>query len=70
MNRDDFFNMAKKYGWGEGRPLVGEGKLALKRELLAYFNSDAGREELTSGPLWHREELIETIVDALLSEVD
>ena len=53
MNRGDFFNIARKYGWDEGKPLVGESKAALKRELLAHFNSDAGREELASGPLWH-----------------
>lgn len=67
MNREEFFNLAKKHGWQEDNKAVNVA--TLKQELLTYFSTSEGQKDISEAPPWHREALIETIVEALLAEV-
>jgi hypothetical protein len=70
MTREDFFGKAKKHGWKHWEKLAGKAKDNFRQELLAYYMSPEGQEDIANAPPWHREASVEAIVDALLSEVD
>ena len=72
MSRNDFLNRAKKHGHDpeNNKKITAEGRRNFKQELLDYFNSPEGQEDIANAPLWHREKPVEEIVELLLQEVD
>lgn len=67
MNRDDFFALAKKHGYESGKAL---NVMTLRQELHDYFTGTGGQDAILCAPPWHREASIQTIVDALMEELE
>ncbi len=71
MSREEFFVNAKKHGHDPKRnkKMNATGRNNFRQELLDYFNSPQGREDISQAPMWLRGKPVEEIVELLLKEV-
>jgi hypothetical protein len=71
MSREEFLAKAKKHGHDPKRnkKMNATGRNNFRQELLDYFKSPQGQEDISYAPVWLREKSVEEIVELLLQEV-
>jgi len=74
MQRTEFFQRAKKHGYDhkkpKGKKMTLQGRSKFRQELIDYFKSPEGQDDIAQAPMWLRDKSPEEIAELLMQEVD